>query len=219
MRPVGSIPFLLLFFICWRTDSGDVVVEEAVSHIGHDQQGKQNEGENGHGEEDQGVQRQALVRVGAISGSGEMSPKDVGAAGEGLLGLIDCVSAEDDGIARDAGLGIDDGVSAEDRGAAPHLAAYIQVSEENERAAGEFAFDLYGAEEAGRIVRLLAGGNEDVLPDIGTIARRLDRRVRGKQKHKSECAERVGQQSSPKATELPVMGTQGIGYEFRSSKV
>jgi len=70
------------------------------------------------------------------SHSGDVTADDVCAAGDGVVGLVDCVTAQHDGISANPRLGVDDCVAADDGGIAVDATAYVEVSKENESTAG-----------------------------------------------------------------------------------
>lgn len=98
-----------------------------------------------------------------------MAAEDVGVAGEGFVALVDGVAADDGGSATDTRLGVDDGVAADDGGVAGDAAGDGEVSEEDEDVSGDVALDLDGAEEAAGVADVLAGGDEDVLAEVGAV--------------------------------------------------
>ena len=157
-----------------------------------------------------------VVRACVTTHFGEVTAEDVGASRDGVVGFVDCVAAENDSVAADACLRVDYGVAADDGGAALYAPADVEVAEEDEGASGEVAFDLHGAEDTGGVVDLLAGGNENVLTDIGAVAGRLGEGCRREQKHESEDARCLGQQGSPMTKSVPVCGTEGESCWFRS---
>jgi hypothetical protein len=69
----------------------------------------------------------------------------------------------------------------------PHLAAYIQAPKEDEDVARQISLNLHRAEEAGGIMHLLAGGNEDVLPHIRAVPRGLAECSGSEQKRQNEA--------------------------------
>ncbi len=126
-----------------------------------------------------GAEREAGARATAAGEAGDVSAEDIDVAGEGVVGFVDGVSVDDGGSAGDARLGVDDGVAGEDCGVATDMATYGEVAEEDKDVAGEVAFDLNGAEEAGGVADLLAGGDEDVLAEVGAVGVRMRRRHSG----------------------------------------
>ncbi len=117
---------------------------------------------------------------------GEMAAEYVRAAGDGVVGLVDCITAEYYCVAAYSCLRVDDGVAAYDGGVAVYTAGYVQASEEDEGAAGQVAFDLHGTEDADGIMHLLAGGDEDVLSEVDAVASRLSVGGGDEQKREAE---------------------------------
>jgi hypothetical protein len=142
---------------------------------------------------------------------GEMATENVCAASDGFVGLVDCVAAEHDGVSADSCLRVDDCVAADDRGAAIDTAGYVQVSKENEGAAGQVAFDLHGAEDADGVVHLLSGGDEDVLPEVDAVTACLGVRCGYKQNRKAENPSCTGQQGSPNGKDACPMVVRRMG--------
>jgi len=170
----------------------------AVAELGGDQEGEDEEGKDGERVEDRRAYGDVFVSVVATAGSGEVAAEDEGPAGDGLVGLVDGIAAEDYGIATDSSLRVDDGVAADDSGIVVDPSADVEAAEEHEDAAGDVPFYLDRAEEADGVVHLLACGDEDVLPDVGTVARRLAQRCGGKQEGEAEKSEQAGEQYSPR---------------------
>jgi hypothetical protein len=116
----------------------------------------------------------------------EVSSNHIRAASDRLVCLIDCVATEHNRVAAYSRLRVDDGIASDDCNAALYAAGYVEIPEEHKGTPGQVAFHLHGAEDASGIVHLLAGGDEDILPEVDAIAGYLggsDRR--GKQKHET----------------------------------
>src|ERR1700724_3297389 len=99
----------------------------------------------------------------------QMSAQHIRAAGKRFVSLIHGVSTRDHSVSADSGLRIDNGIAHNHRGVTPYLAADIQASKENEDVSRQIPLHLDRAEEAGSVVHLLAGSNEDVLSHIGAV--------------------------------------------------
>jgi len=115
----------------------------------------------------------------------EVSANHIGAAGDRLIRFIDCVAAKNDGVTTYSRLRVDDRIAADDRGVVLYAAGYVEIPEEHKGATGQIAFHLDGTEDAGGVVHLLAGRDEDILPEVDAIAGRLGVSGGGKQKHES----------------------------------
>jgi len=152
-----------------------------------------------------GAERDAGARATAAGEAGDVSAEDIDVAGEGVVGLVDGVSVDDGGSAGDARLGVDDGVAGEDCGVAADMATYGEVAEEDKDVAGEVAFDLNGAEDAGGVADLLSGGDEDVLAEVGAVGGGVWAILRGVLR-----GERDGEQKEG-AREVEGIGRQRFG--------
>ena len=128
---------------------------------------------------------------------GEVTADYVRAAGDGVVGLVDCIAAQYDGVSADPRLGIDDCVAADDGGAAVDAAGYVQVPEKNEGAACQIAFDLHRTKDTDGVMHLLSGGDEDVLSEVDAVASRLGVCGGDQQHRESENPSCTGQQGSP----------------------
>ncbi|MCU1222693.1 MAG: hypothetical protein JWQ42_786 [Edaphobacter sp.] len=114
----------------------------------------------------------------------EMSANHISAAGDRLVRLIDRVASEDNCVAPYSRLRVDDRIASDDCNIALYAASYVEIPEEHKGATGQIAFHLHGTEDAGGVVHLLAGGDEDILPEVEAIAWYLGvSGRRGKQKH------------------------------------
>lgn len=140
-----------------------------LPRTGEDEDSQNENGEDGEGRREGGAERDAVVGASAAGEAGDVSAEDEGVAGERLVGLIDGVASDDGGAAVDAGQRVDYGVAADDSGVARDAAGYGEIAEEDEDIAGKLPLDLDGAEEAGRAADLLAGSDEDVLAEVGSI--------------------------------------------------
>lgn len=134
-----------------------------------EQSSQQENGEDGDRDREDGAQRHATVRAIAAREVRDVSAEDVGVSGERFVGLVDGISADDDGSSSDARLGVYDFVSADHGCVARDTAGHREVAGENEDVPRDIAFDLHGAEEAGGVVDLLAGSDEDVLAEVDPV--------------------------------------------------
>jgi len=103
--------------------------------------------------------------------SGDVPTENVGVTGERVIGFVDGISIEDGGNPSDPGLRVDNGVTHYDGAVSVNSTGNVEISEEDEDIAREFPFDLYGAEETGRIPDMLASSDEDVLAKVGAAGR------------------------------------------------
>jgi len=198
--------------------SGGLGDRGAAANAGEEEYRQQENDEKGEGGEENGVYGEASARSRVTSRLREMSTEHIGAAGDRLVHLVDCVSAQHDGIAADSGLGVDYGVAADDGSVVLDATGYVEVSEEHDGPAGEISLYLHGTEDAGGVMHLLAGRDEDVLPEVDAIAARLRMGGGWKQKHEAENPNCAGKQSSPHwQRDTPDVGTQDAKLRFRSS--
>src|SRR6266851_3200774 len=193
-----------------REASGGLCDRGAAANAGEEEYRQQENDEKGEGGEENGVYGEASARSRVTSRLREMSTEHIGAAGDRLVHLVDCVSAQHDGIAADSGLRVDYGVAADDGSIVLDATGYVEVSEEHDGPAGEISLYLHGTEDAGGVMHLLAGRDEDVLPEVDAIAARLRMGGGWKQKHEAENPNCAGKQSSPLGKETRPMVVRRI---------
>ena len=80
---------------------------------------------------------------------------------------------------------------------------YVETPEENEGASRQIAFDLNGAEDANRVMHLLSGGDEDVLPNVDAVASHLGMCAGDEQEQETENPGYTGQQMFPQMAVIP----------------
>lgn len=184
-------------FYCSKESLRRLADSGAAADTGKEKSRQQKNSQQSQRRKNYGADGDAPGGLYVASHFGEVAAKDVGAAGDGVVGFVDCVAAEDDGVSADSRLGVDDGVAADDGGAALDAAGYVQVPEEDEGASGQIAFNLHGAEDADGVVHLLSGGDEDILSEVDAVASRLGMCGGGKQDRETENPSYTGQQGSP----------------------
>lgn len=115
-----------------------------------------------------------------------VSTQYIHAPRERFIGLIDRIASQNHGIAADTRLRVDHRIAPDDRSAAPHLTTDVEASKQNKDVPSQVSLHLHRAEQAGRVMHLLPCGDEDVLPEIGAIARRLAKCANREQKRQNE---------------------------------
>jgi len=96
--------------------------------------------------------------------------------------LIHCIAPQNYSVAANPGLRVDDRVSPDHGCTLLHLPADVDASKDDEDVPRRISLHLHRTEEAGGVMHLLAGSNEDILPDVSTAARRLAKRANRQQK-------------------------------------
>lgn len=165
--------------------SGGLIDRGTTAGSREEEHGQEQEAQECRRREDDGIHGESSERSGMTTHLREVSANHIGAAGDRLIRLIDRIAAKNDGVTAYSRLRVDDRVAPDDRNAALYAAGNVEVSEEHKGATGQIAFHLDGTEDAGGVVHLLAGRDEDILPEVDAIAGRLSGSSRGKQKHES----------------------------------
>jgi hypothetical protein len=181
--------------------SGGLIHGHAPAYLRNKQSGKQQQHKHRHQDGEQRTQRKP--RVGSYFSVRQwdvrqMSTQHVRAPAERVITLVHGVAAEHRQIAADPRLRINHRIPANHRSSLCHMPGHIQTAEQHKDASRQVALHLHRTEDTRRIMYLLAGGNVNVLADIGSTARRLAQRGRGEQKHTDEAADREIRQVSPK---------------------
>ena len=86
----------------------------------------------------------------------EMSANNIRASRQRLVRLIDRISTQHNGVAADSRLRIHHSIAANDRGAPFHAAAQVEAAEQHKNVPRQVALHLHRAEDAGRVMHLLA---------------------------------------------------------------
>jgi len=165
--------------------SGGLIDRRTTAGSREEEYGQEQEAQECRRREDDGIHGESSERSGMTTHLREVSANHIGAACDRLIRLIDRVAAKNEGVAAYSRLRVYDGIAPDDRDIALYAAGYVEIPEEHKGATGQISFHLHGTEDAGGVMHLLAGGDEDILPKVEAIAGRLGVSSRGKQKDES----------------------------------